>query len=215
MKIDSILSYFSTGILFINVILYLIGLKQNNLTYKVFLLYLLLSLILQVASTYYAMQGLANHFLSTYFFILRYILLTLFFYNLFKDFEIRFIKKYLFYSSFTTAIIITFQYIVKPDLYYNFNAIGFLITSILLVSYALIYLYFMLTRTENYLYIVLGMLIYFISSSIIFITASDIISLNNQLNYYIWIANALLYLSYQILILHQWKKQFYLKETLR
>jgi len=214
MKIDSILSHISTGVLCINVILYLIGFRKNNLTYKVFFLYLLTSLILQLISTSYALQGLSNHFLSTYFFIFRYILLTFFFYELFKKFQNRLLQKYLQWSSIITVITISAQYIVQPNLYYNFNSIGFLITSILLVSYALIYLYFTLSITESHLYIILGLLVYLISSSIIFITASDIISLNNQLNYYIWLINVILYLGYQLIISYQWTVQFYKEKTL-
>ena len=214
MKIDSILSHISTGILFINVVLFLTSFKRNDLTYKIFSFYLLSSFILQFTATYYAIQGLANHFLSTYFFILRYLILTLFFYNLFKKFQHLSIKKYLLWSSIIAVFIISGQYILQPDLYYSFNSLGFLITSILLISYALIYLYFMLSSTESYLYIILGMLVYLISSSLIFITATDIISLNNEMNFYIWLVNILLYLAYQLLILYQWRTQFYLKKVL-
>ncbi len=214
MGIDTLLSYISTGALLINVILYLIGFKNSSKTYKVVIFYLIFSFIIQSIALVFSELGLNNHFISTYYLVTRFSLLSLFFFYLFNEINLYKLQNIVLIISSIALLLILFQYIIKPQLYYQFNPIGFLITSLILIVFAIIYLYELLSRKNYYLFFVLGLLIYLISSSIIFISATDIININNKLNYYIWIINASLYLGYQLLISWQWKKLHSSREKL-
>ncbi|VVU99177.1 hypothetical protein FVB9532_00429 [Mesonia oceanica] len=212
MGIDTLLSYISTGALLINVILYLIGFRNSSNTYKVVFLYLILSFLIQGIALVFSQLSLNNHFLSTYYLLIRFSLLSLFFFCLFREIGLNRLKNTVLVISSIALLTVLSQYLMKPTLYYQFNPIGFLITSLVLIVFAVIYLYELLSRKNYYLFFVLGLLIYLISSSIIFISATDIININNELNYYIWIINASLYLGYQVLISWQWKELHFSKE---
>lgn len=212
MGIDTLLAYISTGALLINVILYLIGFRNSSKTYKVVFLYLILSFLIQGIALVFSQLSLNNHFLSTYYLLIRFSLLSLFFFCLFQEIGLNRLKNTVLVISSIALLTVLSQYLMKPNLYYQFNPIGFLITSLVLIVFAVIYLYELLSRKNYYLFFVLGLLIYLISSSIIFISATDIININNELNYYIWIINASLYLGYQVLISWQWKELHFSKE---
>ena len=213
MGIDTLLAYISTGALLINVILYLIGFRNSSKTYKVVFLYLILSFLIQGIALVFSQLSLNNHFLSTYYLLIRFSLLSLFFFCLFKEIGLNRLKNTVLVISSIALLTVLSQYLMKPTLYYQFNPIGFLITSLVLIVFAVIYLYELLSRKNYYLFFVLGLLIYLISSSIIFISATDLININNELNYYIWIINASLYLGYQVLISWQWKELHFSKEN--
>ncbi len=215
MGIDALLSSLSTSVLLLNVILYLISFRNSSKTYKVLVFYLITSLIIQCLMEAFAYLGLNNHFLSTYYLIFRFSLLGFFFFYLFKELNLNSLKRSVAIINLLVLSLIIFQYFFYPALYYKFNPIGFLITSLILIGYSIIYLYELLSRKNDYLYLVVGLLIYLISSSIIFISATDIININNDLNYYIWIINASLYLGYQLLISWQWRELYFSKKSLK
>jgi hypothetical protein len=73
------------------------------------------------------------------------------------------------------------------------------------------YLYDLLTKRPSFVFTTVGLAIYLMSSSLIFVSASSIVSFNDSANMSIWKINALLFIIYQLLILWEWKRAFYLK----
>lgn len=199
-----IFAYVAYGILILNIILYLISFSKHTKAYKIFTVYLIFTGIIQTISEYYAHKGLNNHFLSTYYFTIRFILLSLFFCFLLK--KVNASKSLAVITMSSIAIGITaIQYISDPQLYYQFNSTGFLITSIALIGYCMFYLYELLTKKSRFSYVVVGLLMYLMSSSVIFIAATEIISVKNAWNRYVWMLNAFLYIIYQLFISWEWK----------
>ncbi len=214
MDIIQVLSFCGLGILLVNTILYSLGLAGSSKAYKSFFYYLLFLFIVQAAVEIHAMQSLNNHYLSTYYLLFNFLLLSFFFYYLFRHIK----KSVARLIKYATPAIITglaIQYAFKPHLYFEFNSIGFLITSAFIIVYSVLYLFELISNKIPYTYVIAGMLIYYISSSLIFASATSIVSFDNEVNMVIWKINAVLFIIYQLLILREWIQTFYRKTQAR
>jgi hypothetical protein len=194
--------------------IYFIGFAKNGKAYKFFVYYLLTIGAVQFAMEVYAGEGRNNHFLSTYYLFSQFILLSYFFYYLFLDIK----RSRSLFIKYASAVIIAgllIQYSIYPGLYFTFNSLGFLVTSCMLIIYAVMYLYELLSKKLPFYYAIIGVFIYLISSSLIFASAVSIMSFADEINLYIWKINGLLFILYQLLILWEWKQTFYLKPANR
>lgn len=208
----NILSYVGLCVLLINSIIYSIGFSQNGKAYRTFVLYLFALLAIQAIGNFHASKGLNNHFLSTYMVSILFVLLSIFFYYLFSDINS---KKRHFVKYLTACVVggLVVQYCIDPNLYYEFNSIGLLITTCILIVYAVLYLFELLSKKLPFHYVTIGIFIYFISSCLIFAAATSIVSFNVEISTFIWKINAILFIVYQLLILWEWRQTFYLKPT--
>ncbi|NDI99675.1 hypothetical protein GWA97_11360 [Flavobacterium sp. LaA7.5] len=212
MDILRVLSYIGYSILCINIIVYFTGFAKNGKAYKVFVCYLVAIAIIQAIMEFYAHKGYNNHFLSNYYLLSRFIFLSLFFYYLFSTLK-KHISQLVSIISITIIIGLIIQYSIYPELYYEFNSLGFLVTATVLILYAVLYLYEMLSKKLPYYYTTVGIFLYMLSSAVIFASATSIVSFNDKINMYIWKLNAFLFIVYQLLILWEWKITFYPKIT--
>lgn len=214
MYILKIFSYIGLLLVYINTIIYFIGFARKGKAYIFFVIYLFALSIIQSVAEIYADKGLNNHFLSTYYLFFQFILLSYFFYHLFIDIKNKksFIIKYTSISIFIGLII---QYCIYPEFYYIFNSLGFLVTTSTIILYSVFYLFEQMSKRLPFYYTNIGILIYFISSSLIFASAVAIMSFNDKTNMLIWKINAILFIMYQLLILWEWMQNFYLKRIKR
>jgi len=196
--------------LLLNTGLYFIGFAKNGKAYKSFFFYLLFILLLQIIMQAHALLNKNNHYLSTYYLFFNFIFLSIFFYYLFYNISPR-VSSLIRFSGLAVFSGLCVQYILNPQLYYKFNSVGFLITSSLLIIYSVIYLLELVSKKMPFTFIIAGMLVYFISSSLIFATATSIVSFDNQVNMLIWKINAVLFIIYQLLILQEWIQVYYKK----
>jgi hypothetical protein len=205
-------SYIGLCVLLINVIIYSIGFVQRGKAYRIFVFYLFLLFIIQTLTEIFASNNINNHFLATYYLFLPFILLSIFFYYLFSDIKAKksVLVKYL---SFGVTIGLIVQYVMFPNMYFDFNSLGLLVTTCVIIVYAVLYLFELLSKKLPFPYVTIGIFIYFLSSSLIFASATTIVSFNVEIGSFIWKINALLFIVYQLLILWEWKQSFYLKAT--
>lgn len=209
MDVLKIISYIGFIILIVNTVIYSIGFIKNDKAYKFFVFYLVAITIIQIVMEIYAGNGLKNHFLSNYYLFSQFILLSYFFYFLFQDSKRK--KRLIHYATLFITLCLLVQYFLYPGLYFTFNSLGFLVTTSVLIIYAVMYLYELLTKRPSFVFTTVGLAIYLMSSSLIFVSASSIVSFNDSANMSIWKINALLFIIYQLLILWEWKRAFYLK----
>lgn len=211
MYILSIISYIGLVVLIINTIIYFIGFAPKSKAYKFFIFYLLALSIIQTIAEIYAGKNLNNHFLSTYYLFFQFILLSGFFYYLFIDIKNK-KSSIIKYTSIAIFILLIIQYSIYPELYYVFNSLGFLLTTSAIIMYSVFYLFELMSKKLPFYYTNIGIFIYFISSSLIFASAVAIVSFNDKTNMLIWKINASLFIMYQLLILWEWKLNFYQKQ---
>lgn len=208
MSILNILSNTATTLLIVNLILYAAGFFKNGKAYRVFTMYLLCISIIQLVIIILASANVNNHFVSTYFLFAQFILLSVFYYLLLTDAN-KVKAGFMGYASLFVTGCLIMQYILNPSLYYTFNSVGFLVTSLILILYNVLYLYEMLGKKLPFYYVTIGMLFYLTSSSFIFASATTLVTLKDKFHLYIWTLNAILFVINQILILWEWKKQYW------
>jgi len=207
-----IISNIGVAILALNTIIYFTGFTTNGKAYKFLCLYLLISCAIQVIMSVLAYKGENNLFLSGYYLFSQFILLSGFFYHLFSPFYKQ--RCYLIkYVSIAVTAGLVIQYFLDNGLYFTFNPIGFLITSLVLITYAVLYIFELLTQKLAFNYVTGGIFIYLISSILIFTLSTSILTLNNDVFSVIWQINAVLFILYQLLILWEWKQHFLPKIT--
>ena len=207
-----ILSYIGLCVLLINTIIYSIGFSRKGKAYKSFVIYLISLFVIQAVTEICASKNINNHFIATYYLFLPFTLLSVFFYYLFSDINSK--KKFVVqYCTVLIASGLITQYCMYPALYYEFNSIGLLVTTCIVIVYAVLYLFDLISKQLSFHYVTIGIFVYFISSSLIFASATSILSFNVEIGMFIWKINALLFIVYQLLILWEWKQTFYLKPT--
>ena len=189
----------------VNVILYLIVIKDKTITFKVFTVYLVLMLIIHLYSSYLANLGQNNLFLSHYYFLIQYLLLSFFYY---KSFEKKIIKKSILHVSIIVIGINSFYYIYNPSIYFKFNLVEIITSSIPLIIFNILYLFNSLINNKDYFYINSGIFIYLISSTLFFVSGNYLTLLNREIVNVIWKANSIIYIIYQLLIILEWYFNF-------
>jgi hypothetical protein len=203
-----ILAYIGYFLLLVNVLQFSKGFSKNGKAFRVFTLYMIIMLIIQITASFFQYNRINNLFLSHFYFILQFVLLSYFYFNLGFNRIQQNIVKYGFVFCLSALAI---QYYFDPSQFLKFNLFEIFITSFLIIIYATFYLFNLLNEKKEFYYLNLGVLIYLFGSTVFFL-ASHLLTLNAlRLEISIWVLNALLYVLYQILVYLEWKKNFSLK----
>jgi hypothetical protein len=192
-------------ILLLNLILFLKGVRNAGTSYKIFTCYLGVIFVVQIVSMIMKKNHINNLFLSHFYFIGQFILLSLFYIKILKE---KFQKKVVKFGLFLGLITLGIQYAVDVSLFLKFNLFEIFITSFLLILYATFHFYNMLNEKKEFYYINMGVLIYLFGSTILFLVGNLTIVLSPEMNKITWILNSILYIVYQVFILVEWKKSF-------
>jgi hypothetical protein len=201
-----IISLISNVILLINVILFFVFLFRKGKPYKVFSFYLLGIFCIQSVTIIMARLSLNNIYISHIYFIFQFISLSYFYLLLMKDK----IQKLVVMVGFATVLLtLLIQYLLNFEaVFYKFNLFEVFITSIVLVLFAALHYYNMLSNKKQLMYVNSGVLIYLMASSLLFIAGNYLINASQQLTKWIWIINASMYLIYQLLIFIEWRQTY-------
>jgi hypothetical protein len=208
MSIQDTIVYIGYILLALNTLLFLRNYRLELTPIKIFTLYLIGSLVLQLYSSYLSDHKINNLFLSHYFFIGKFILLSLFFRKILKKIIL---KKIISVVIIIVLVALCVYYIVYPTSYDKFNIFEIVVTSIPLIIFCFLFFIQKIEGSESrFIFIVSGMFLYFLCSILLF-TAGNIKGSTKML---IWNTNAVLYILYQILIFVEWYKHFRKKPAL-
>lgn len=204
-----------SGYLFLAINLFLFSIsfrKQNSKAYRVIVYYLLLTLIIQLLSAMIAYSNKTinngdNLFLSHFYFIGQFILLSLFYFHLLK---MKILKKTLLFITLGVTFLLCYIFIDNPNIFFQFSLTEIVACSLPIVLYSLFY-FFESFGVENKKYLILnsGIFIYLLCSTLIFSSGNLINGISNLLTAkMVWTINVSLYLVYQTLIFIEWYKNF-------
>lgn len=179
--------------------------KNKDIHYAILMVYLICLFVNELLCNiigFYAPGS--NFFLSHYYFIFQFIILSIFFRSLLPN---PILKKAILFFLVAVLILLAIQYYKTPDLYWRFNLLEIGVTSVLLVTYALIYLIQNFKNVKsNYIYFSNGLIIYLVSSSTIFLSGNtESILFTEPFVLDFWFFNSLFYILYQFLIFKEWK----------
>ncbi|WP_299015611.1 hypothetical protein [uncultured Polaribacter sp.] len=160
-------------------------------------------------SSYLNNLGENNLYLSHYYFIGQFILLSIFFSKILNGKKlVAAIKKIL----IAIIILLIGYYSFYPKDYFRWNVFEIAITSIPLLIYSFIFFTQKIDFKANNLFIYFnsGFFVYLLSSTLLFTLGN--IGLENieikPIKIIVWKINSFLYLSYQILVFAEWYKNF-------
>ncbi|MES2576450.1 MAG: hypothetical protein V4589_02495 [Bacteroidota bacterium] len=196
-------------ILFFNLILFIKGFANKGKAYKIFTWYLGVVFTIQIISNIFMRMNTNNLFLSHFYFIGQFILLSFFYITVLKE---EFQKKLVKAGLVIGLLALSIQYAYDTSLFFKFNLFEIFITSFLLIIYATIHFYNMLNEKKEFYYVNVGLLIYLLGSTILFFVGNLTAVLSPKMSLFTWILNALLIIINQFFILIEWKKSFYKKE---
>lgn len=174
-------------------------------SFFVFTIYLLVMIIVQAYTSYLKSIHQNNLFLSHFYFILQFLLLSLFYLEILNnDFQKKIIK----IAVPFCLIILGVQYYFNTDLFYKFNLFEIFITSFLIIIFSMFHFYNILNEKKKYYYINTGILLYLFGSTVLFISGNLISKLDLAPSKIVWILNSVLYIVYQVFILIEWREIF-------
>lgn len=198
-------SAFGLILLFANVICFLVTKKKfkTNKLYKSLLCYLVIYFIIELTcNTLGFLKPNSNNFVSHFAFNIQYVILSLFFYQLFKTKASKRLVIGLFISFIITN---SFYYFSNPELFWEFNLYEITYISSVTIGLTLIHLYQNLGETKSYFYFTIGVSTYMLTSCLIFLTGNIQLVFLEKPYIDIWVFNSGFFILYQVLIFKEWK----------
>ena len=190
-------------ILICNLILFIRDFRFQNKGFKIFTFYLGIIFSIQLGSKILVNLHYQNLYLSHFYFIGQFIMLSFFYKNLFKEA----LQKRMVNIGFVFCLLVLgIQYGLAPSLLFKFNLFEIFITSFLLIIYAAFHFYNMLNSKKEFYYINMGVLLYLFGSIVLFLAGNLMATLSPKINKIPWILNAILFIVYQIFIFVEWRK---------
>lgn len=201
-------AYFGTVILFFNLIFYILRFKNNSKSYKIFTLYMFVFFGIQIASIVLLNRNTDSVFFSHVQFISQFILLSLFYKEIFAD---KSQKKAIIIVIFFVLLALSIQYFFDKKQFYIFNLFEILITYLPIIAYAATHFYNMLNSKKQYFFINSGILIYMFGTMAIFIAGNILSNIYTNISILIFVINMTTYITFQIFIMTEWIINFYKK----
>lgn len=192
-------------ILIINLILYSFSFFRSEKANVFFVCYLAFSSLMQFSMEVMSHMHINNLFAVNIFFIGQMIFLGLFYKSVLKNNKQKNLVKY---SLLSILLILTIQFIIDYTQFLKFNLFGITLSSLIIVVFALLHFYNMLTDEKEYYYLNIGVVFYLFASTILYLVGNLTIGLNNDLKYLSWTLNGVLIIGYYLLILFEWKIRY-------
>ena len=191
--------------LFVNTIRFFRTQKDKGFLYKVLSVYLCFLFIEELCCNVLGfLEPGSNFFLSHYYFILQFVILSFFYNSLFPN---RFLRSIIKVALVLVLLILAVQYYQTPEIYWRFNLLEVGLTSIPLIVYALLFLILNFKKVKHkYFYFSNGLLLYLSCSACIFLTGNtESVFFTEPFILDFWFFNSLFYILYQFLIYKEWK----------
>jgi len=195
--------YISYFILTIDLILYTYSFFREKKANVFFVCYLAFSFLMQFSmETFYHLR-MNNLFLVNIFIIGQMILLGLFYNSIFS---LKSQKKFVLISILIALLILAIQFIMDWNQFLRFNLFEITLTSLLVVIFALIHFYNMLTESKEYYFISIAVVFYLLTSTVLFLIGNLTHNLSKEFKFLSWELNSILLIMYYGFILYDWKK---------
>lgn len=186
-------------------LIYFIGFVRNNRAYKLFTVYLFLVSIIQLIALYIGRWGLgeSNLYMAHFYYLSQFILLSFFYFELLKKPIIKVIL-------FIVLLFIAYQFFQDPNIFFHYNPLAMTITQGSLVVYSILYLYKTLKGKSEFIIVNIGLLIYLLSSTLIFASGNLVLDLDipEETKFTLINVNRILTIVFQILIFIEWWRNY-------
>jgi hypothetical protein len=209
-KIIDFFCYTADFILLINFIILVKYFNTNNKSFKIFTLYCATMILTEFGSLITAKMGINNHWISHFYYILQFLILSWFFYTLLNN---KTQKLIILLLAIFVPLTLFIMYLFKLYFLDKHNLFETFITSFTIIIYATFHLYNMLNKPKEFYYITSGILFYLFGSTIIWLGYDLVCRLDDpRFGHTLLFINALMYVIYQIFVFIELQKN-YLNKT--
>lgn len=198
------------ALLFLNLVLYAKFFFKQGKAFKIFTVYLFGTVVIQIISKIFLILYENNLFMSHFYFIGQFVLLSLFFKNLYKTKTQNRIANWILIIGIS---VLAGQYLIDPNVFFKFNLLEIFVTSFLIIIMAAIHLYNLLCEEKVFYYCTIGIMMYLSGSTILFFVGNLTAILSKEYQFIPWTLNAVLVVIYHLFILFEWRKIFYSKKS--
>lgn len=205
---DDFLIYSGYLILLINLILYTSSFFRKEKANVFFVSYLAFSFVMQFSMELIYFLHMSNLVVVNIFVIGQMLFLGLFYYSILK---LKIQKLLVKIGLLFTLLILGIQFYIYPELFFKFNLFEITITSLMIVVFALLHFYNILTENRTYYYVTIAVILFMLGSTILYLVGNLTLTLSENVKYLSWKLNAFLFIIYHLLILYEWMKSFYVK----
>lgn len=189
-----------------NTILFFSNKKVREKTKKLFLWYLFSLCVVEITCHIIGFLSFGNNFfISHFYFYFQLIFISLLYKDLIAN---QTIKKIILIVLVLQTLILAGMYFKNPNSFWEFNVYEIISISLILIIYALYYIFSNLSTEHNYFNFSIGLVLYLACSITIFSSGNLELVLCKEPFIDIWIFNIIFYLIFQIFIL---KEFLYLK----
>ena len=202
---DDFLIYLSYSILVLNLSLYAISFFKKEKVNGFFLIYLLFATIMQVSMEALYHLHVKNLILMNLFFIGQMMALGFFYGSLMNS---RSQKTIIHTTMVLNTIIIGIQSWMDYEQFFRYNLLVIVITNLSVIVFAVLHLYNMLTSEKKYYYITIGLILYLLASTLIYIVGNINVKLDDDFKFLLVYFNSFLLIVYYLFILYDWKVSF-------
>jgi hypothetical protein len=189
--------------LIVNAILYTIKLPGKDRNYRILTTYLV---VLSVEEIICNIMGItkpnSNLFLNHFHFNIQLVFLSMLFYRLFTNAAL---KKVVMVMPVVIMLGLSIKYISTPSSFWQFYVPEITIISLLLIFYSLIHLYNSLGAERRYFYFAIGLIMYLLCTSIIYMSGQYELVFVRKPYIDIWVFNSIFFIVYQILLFKEWR----------
>lgn len=211
MSLLDIFIYLGYFLLTINIVIYSIRMKTENHSYRVLFLYLVYTGIIQILTEYYGKVYKQNLFMSHYYFIGQFIILSLFYFTLIRNSRI---KKFIIIITSLISLLLPTLVLPTGTNLNAFNLMEVVICSLPIIIYSVVYFFDSVnSQSRKFLFVNSGIFIYLLCSTLIFVTGNYVKDMETFWFKFIWILNSFLYAISLILFFIEWYKHFRKKEV--
>lgn len=198
-------------ILLISLVLYTYSFFRLEKANVFFILYIAFSFVMQFSLEVMYYFSMNNLFAVNIFFIGQLILLGLFFRSILEDKKQ---KGFVTWSLILALLALVIQFYLDSAQFLKFNLFEITISSLLIVVYALLHFYNMLTSKKEYYYFTIGVVFYLLTSTVLFLVGNLTVGLSDEFKLMSWNLNAVLVVIYYLFILFEWKISFSTKKKI-
>ncbi|GAA3781359.1 hypothetical protein [Flavobacterium ginsengiterrae] len=199
------LVYSTYFVLLINLIAYSYSFFRKEKANVFFVYYLLFSSVMQFTMELLYHLGKTNLVVVNIFFAGQMVLLGTFYNSLT---QIKSQKIFIKISLVAALLVLAVQFFIDSTQFLKFNLFEITLTNLLTVVFALFHFYNMLTENKTYYYISVGLVLYLLASTVLYLIGNLSIGLSDDIKLFTWILNSFLVLVYQLFILFEWIKSF-------
>ncbi|KRB57620.1 hypothetical protein [Flavobacterium sp. Root186] len=209
---NEFLIYSTYSVLLINLMVYSYSFFRKGKANVFFVSYLAFCFIMQFSMELWYQLGMTNLVFVNIFFIGQMIMLGIFYNSLT---HVKSQKIFIKISLAVALLVLAIQFSIDSSEFLKFNLFEITLTNLLIVIYALFHFYNMLTESKRYYYTTIGLVFYFLASTVLYLIGNFSVGLSDDLKYLTWILNTFLLLVNQVFILYDWKINFYKEITIK